>query len=323
MSLTLPPPRPDAAFPVLGRGEAVPVRLRGGIVAIGNFDGVHRGHAHVAGAAVEAARRQGLPALALTFEPHPRQHFQPDRPLFRLSDPAGKVRLLASLGLDAVAVAAFDGAFAALTAGDFVARILVDWLGAGAVVVGADFRYGAGRAGDVAALAAAGAAAGFGVTVVDALREDGGIVSSTAIREALGAGDVETAGQLLGRAWFVTGEVIHGEKRGRELGYRTANVRLDPACGLAHGIYAVRLGLDGTWHDGVASFGRRPTFDNGAPLLETHVFDRSFDLYGREVDIAFFGRIRPEMRFDGIEALIAQMDGDSREARAILASHPA
>ncbi|MFN3855165.1 MAG: bifunctional riboflavin kinase/FAD synthetase [Phreatobacter sp.] len=322
MPLTLPPPRPGAGYPVLTRGAAAPAGLRGGVVAIGNFDGVHRGHAHVVATAVAAARRRGLAALALTFEPHPRQHFQPDRPLFRLSDPAGKVRLLASLGLDAVAVATFDAAFAALTAEAFVADVLGTWLGAAEVVVGADFRYGAGRTGDVATLAAAGATAGFAVTVVEGLCEAGGIVSSTAIRDRLAQGDVAAAGQLLGRAWFVTGEVIHGEKRGRDLGYRTANVRLDPACGLAHGIYAVRLGLDGAWFDAVASFGRRPTFDNGAPLLETHVFDRVIDLYGREVDIAFFDRIRPELKFDSIEALIARMDRDSQDARAVLAAHP-
>lgn len=322
MSLTLPPPRPAAGFPVLRRGETAPAGLRGGVVAIGNFDGVHRGHAHVVKTAVVAARRQGLPALALTFEPHPRQHFQPAAPLFRLSDPAGKLRLLASLGLDAVAVAAFDAGFAAMTAEAFVADVLGTWLGAGEVVVGADFRYGAGRGGDVATLAAAGAAAGFGVTVVEGLREEGGIVSSTAIREKLAVGDVEAAGRLIGRAWFVTGEVIHGEKRGRDLGYRTANVRLDPACGLAHGIYAVRLGLDGDWFDAVASFGRRPTFDNGAPLLETHLFDRVIELYGREVDIAFFGHIRPELKFDSVEALVARMDRDSQDARTVLATHP-
>lgn len=323
MRLTLPPPRPDAAYPVLARGAPVPGGLRGGVVAIGNFDGVHRGHAHVAGAAIDEARRRGAPALALTFEPHPRRYFQPDRPLFRLSDPAGRLRLLAALGLDAVAVAAFDAAFAALDAEAFASEVLAGWLGVRHVLVGADFRYGAGRAGDVATLAAAGARHGFALTICEGLVDGGAVISSTAIRSLLQAGDVAAAGRLLGHAWFVTGEVIHGEKRGRDLGYPTANLRLDPDCGLAHGIYAVRLGLDGAWHDAVASFGRRPTFDNGAPLLETHVFDRRLDLYGREVDIAFFGRIRPELKFDGIEALIARMDQDSREARAILAAHPA
>ncbi|WP_439573375.1 bifunctional riboflavin kinase/FAD synthetase [Phreatobacter sp.] len=321
MRLTLPPPRPDAAFPVLSRDRLAPAHLRGGVVAIGNFDGVHRGHRHVVGTAIAEARQQGVPALALTFEPHPRQHFQPDIPLFRLSDPPGKVRLLAALGLDAVAVATFDTDFAALDAAAFATEVLAGWLGASHVLVGADFRYGAGRTGDVAVLQAAGARHGFALTVCEGLADGGVVISSTAIRAALESGDVATAGRLLGHAWFVTGEVIHGEKRGRDLGYRTANLRLDPALALSHGIYAVRLGLDGVWHDAVASFGRRPTFDNGAPLLETHVFDAHLDLYGREVDIAFFGRIRPELKFTDVGALIAQMDRDSRDARAVLASH--
>lgn len=318
MPLRLPPDRPASPLPLFQRGETLPAALRGGVVAIGNFDGVHRGHVHV----VEEARRlaAGRAVLVFTFEPHPRSVFQPDKPLFRLCDLAGKARLLAAAGADAVAVAAFDKGFAALGCDAFAEDVLAGWLGAAHVVVGRDFRYGAGRSGDTDTLRAEGARLGFAVTQAPAKMVDGVAVSSSAIREALAAGDVATANRLLGHAWFITAEVIHGEKRGRQLGYPTANLKLAPGTALRHGIYAVKLGQGGVWHDAVASFGRRPTFDNGAPLLEVHVFDFKGDLYGREVDIAFAGFIRDEAKFDSLEALIRQMDDDSAKARAILAA---
>jgi riboflavin kinase / FMN adenylyltransferase len=320
MPLILPPGRPSADFPVLSPAAGLPDALKGAVVAIGNFDGVHRGHRTVVEQTIALARRSGRPAIVLTFEPHPRAFFQPEQPLFRLTDAGSKVRLLAALGVDAVAIAGFDKAFAALPADDFVERILVGWLQAGHVVVGHDFHYGAGRTGQPESLAAAGKRLGFAVTCMDQLCSEGGkAVSSTAIRAALEQGQIETANALLGHAWFIATEVIHGDKRGRLLGFPTANLRLAPGNRLAHGIYAVKLGLDGVWHDGVASFGRRPTFDNGAPLLEVHVFDFSGDLYGREVDVAFAGYIRPELKFDSVEALIARMNQDSLEARALLA----
>lgn len=318
MPLILPPPRPAASFPVLARDAAVPDALRGAVVAIGNFDGVHRGHKHVVEAARRRAAEAGRPTIVMTFEPHPRAYFQPDVPLFRLSDPAAKARLLAGLGIDALAVLPFDRTLAETPADAFESELLVDWLGAADVVVGRDFHYGARRGGSAETLQQAGRSKGFGVSQVKALDSGGATVSSSAIRDALAAGDVATANDQLGHAWFVTATVIHGEKRGRELGYPTANLKLDPACGLRHGIYAVKVGLEGRWLDGVASFGRRPTFDNGAPLLEVHVFDFAESLYGRDLDIVFAGFIRPEAKFETLDALIVQMDQDSRDARAIL-----
>jgi riboflavin kinase/FMN adenylyltransferase len=318
MPLILPPPRPPEAFPVLSRGLPMPAALQRGIVAIGNFDGVHRGHKHVIAQTLALARKSGQPALVLTFEPHPRAFFQPDVPLFRLCEPANRLRLLAAQGVDGVAVAAFDAAFASLSADDFVADVLLGWLKAAHVVIGRDFNYGARRTGNVQSLIEAGQTRGFIVTQVDALQTAEGPISSTAIRSALATGRVETANELLGHAWFVSADVIHGDKRGRTLGYPTANLRLAPGIGLAHGIYAVKLAVDGSWHDAVASFGRRPTFDNGAPLLEVHVFDFAGDLYGKTVDVAFASYLRDERKFDSLDALIVQMNEDSTRARAIL-----
>lgn len=299
---------------VIRGSQNIPESLKGAFVTIGNFDGVHLGHRHV----LRAAKATGRPVVVLTFEPHPRSHFQPDVPLFRLTDEAGKARLLAAAGADGLATLPFDAAMAATSAEDFVDRLLVDWLGAGAVLVGRDFHYGSRRLGNAETLKQAGKARGFAVTEVPGLDGPDGPISSSAIRDALASGRVETANALLGHAWFITGPVIHGEKRGRELGYPTANIRLDAACGLAHGIYAVMVGIDGAWHPGVASYGRRPQFDNGAPLLEVHVFDFAGNLYDKEVDVAFASYLRGEAKFASLEALIAQMDVDSREARARL-----
>lgn len=313
----LPPPLLSPDFPVARFGIALPAELAGGVVAIGNFDGVHHGHRAVINKARSIAAAASLPAVVMTFEPHPRAFFRPDLALFRLTDAETKVRLIASLGVAGVAIAGFDKAFAALTAEDFVSHVLLAWLGARVVVTGEDFRFGAGRAGDTALLAHLGRRHGFDAQAVAPVG-DGEPFSSTAIRQALGRGDVSHAAGLLGHCWFVRAEVRHGEKRGRELGYPTANLALDPACGLAHGIYAVQVGIAGIWHAGVASFGRRPTFDNGAPLLEVHVFDFAGDLYGQAIDVAFVGYLRPEAKFASIEALITQMDADSRAARALV-----
>lgn len=319
MTVILPPTFDAPAAPEARFGAPAPAALTGGVVAIGNFDGVHRGHAHVIAQARAIAGRIGAPTLALTFEPHPRALFQPGETLFRLTDPHAKARLLTAAGVDGVAVADFDRAFANLSADEFVDRVLVEWLRARHVVTGADFRFGARRAGDVARLTVDGLKRGFGVTAASALTDGGVPVSSSAIREALRRAEIGRANALLGRAYAVSGLVLHGEKRGRGLGYPTANMRLDAGNGLAHGVYAVKFAVDGVWRDGVASFGRRPTFDNGAPLLETFVFDFSGDLYGKVADVAFAGFIRAELKFDGIDALIAQMDRDSAEARRILA----
>ena len=307
---------------VIAHGTEQARRLRGAVLAIGNFDGVHRGHRAVFNTAIRRARAAGRPAAALTFEPHPRSYFRPDERSFRLTDQATKLRLLAGTGLDGVVVLKFDGTLANLTAEEFVEQILVDRLAAAGVVVGFNFFFGKNRSGSPQVLAAAGARHGFSVDIVPAFQEHGRRISSGAVRDALARGDVTDAGTLLGYPWFVSGDVIHGEKRGRELGYPTANLRLDPGCDLRHGIYAVRVAVDGGQHDGVASFGRRPTFDNGAPLLEVFLFDFDGDLYGKRLDVAFIGWIRPELRFEGVEGLVRQMDDDARKARDILAASP-
>jgi riboflavin kinase / FMN adenylyltransferase len=292
--------------------------LCGAVVAIGNFDGVHRGHGAVIGAAMKRAKALGQPAAVMTFEPHPRAFFKPGEPLFRLTDEAAKLRLLASTGLDGAIVLTFDAALAKLTAEEFVSRILVERFAVSGAVIGFNFHFGMNRAGSPDFLIAQGKKYGFAVEVVPRFEDDGRPVSSGPIRDALAAGNVHLADELLGYPWFITGAVIHGDKRGRELGFPTANIRLDSACALRHGIYAVRVGVGGRRYDAVANFGRRPMFDNGAVLLEIFLFDFSGDLYGRNLDVAFIEWIREERMFDGSAALIAQMKEDSRLAREAL-----
>ncbi|HEV2954821.1 MAG TPA: bifunctional riboflavin kinase/FAD synthetase [Xanthobacteraceae bacterium] len=293
--------------------------LRGAVVAIGNFDGVHRGHRAVIGAAIARAKALGRPAAALTFEPHPRAFFNPNEPLFRLTDEAGKLRLLASTGLDGAIVLTFDAALARLTAEEFVERILLERFAVSGAAIGFNFHFGARRAGSPQFLAAEGRKRGFAVDIVPRFEDDGRPVSSGPIREALAGGRVREATELLGFPWFVSGTVIHGDKRGRELGFPTANLRLDAGCGLRHGIYAVRAAIDGRRYDGVASFGRRPMFDGGAVLLEVYLFDFSGDLYGRSIDVAFIDWIRDEAVFASVEELTRQMQDDARRAREALA----
>jgi len=302
------------------RDAQPPGALAGAVVAIGNFEGVHQGHRAVIDQAVRLARRLGKPAAVLTFEPHPRAFFRPDEPIFRLSDERAKLRLLAATDLDGAVVVTFDDALAQLPAEEFVGRILCDWLKISGAVVGFDFHFGKGRGGSPEFLAAEGRRRGFAVEIVPEIKDAARRFSSGAIRAALAAGDVADAAALLGYPWFVSGEVIHGEKRGRELGFPTANLRLDPGCGLRHGIYAVKVAVEGRRHGGVASFGRRPTFDNGAPLLEIFLFDFTGDLYGKTIDVAFIGWIRPEEKFASIEALVARMNADARTARAMIAA---
>jgi riboflavin kinase / FMN adenylyltransferase len=293
--------------------------LRGAVVAIGNFDGVHRGHRAVIGAALQKARALGRPAAALTFEPHPRAFFNPGEPLFRLTDEAVKLRLLASTGLDGAIVLTFDAALAGLSAESFVERILVERFAVSGAVIGFNFHFGMNRAGSPEFLKAQGKKYGFAVEVVPRFEDQGRPVSSGPIRDALAAGRLDQAAELLGYPWFVSGEVIHGDKRGRELGFPTANLKLDSACGLRHGIYAVRVAAGGRRYSGVASFGRRPMFDTGAVLLEVFLFDFAGDLYGQNIDVAFIDWIREERMFDSAGALIAQMQDDSRSAREALA----
>jgi riboflavin kinase/FMN adenylyltransferase len=294
-------------------------RLRHAVVAIGNFDGVHLGHRAVIDAAIDQARKIHKPAAALTFEPHPRSFFSPDAPSFRLSSEAAKLRLLAATGLDGAIVLTFDAALAELSAEQFVSDILVERLGIKGAAIGFNFHFGKARRGSPEFLEAQGRTHGFSVEIVPPFQLDGRRVSSGAVRDALSAGHVAEATELLGYPYFVTAQVVHGDKRGRELGYPTANLQLPPDCGLKHGIYAVRVGVGGVRYDGVANFGRRPMFDSGVVLLEVHVFGFSGDLYGAVLDVAFISWIRPEMKFAGVDELVRRMDDDSRHARTALA----
>jgi riboflavin kinase/FMN adenylyltransferase len=295
---------------------------RGAVVAMGNFDGVHLGHRAVIAAAIEMGRVHGRPALALTFEPHPRRFFSPTIPQFRLSDEAAKLRLLAGTGLSGAVIMTFDKTRAGTPAQDFIKHDLIGRLGISGIAVGYDFHFGKGRVGSPSLLVAEGPRLGIEVDVQPHVDIEERPVSSSAIRDALAEGRIDEATMMLGQPWFVTGEVIHGEKRGRELGYPTANIRLDNNCGLKHGIYAVRVGRGDERIDGVANFGRRPTFDNGAPLLEIFLFDFKGDLYGQALDIGFIGFIREELKFSSVDALVKQMDDDSAHARAQLAAAP-
>jgi riboflavin kinase/FMN adenylyltransferase len=293
---------------------------RGMVVAMGNFDGVHLGHRAVIDAALQMGRAHRRPALAVTFEPHPRSFFSPNTPQFRLTDESGKLRLLAGTGLAGAVVMTFDQHRAGTTAQDFIHHDLIERLGISGIAVGYDFHFGKGRVGSPSLLVGEAPRLGIEVDVQPHVDIAERPVSSSSIRMALAEGQIEDATAMLGGPWFINGEVIHGEKRGRDLGYPTANIRLDRNCGLKHGIYAVRVGHGGRHFDGVASFGRRPTFDNGAPLLEVFLFDFKGDLYGKSLDVAFIGFIRDELKFDGIPALIRQMDDDTARARARLAA---
>lgn len=311
-----------AAFQHILSTAPLPADLRGGVVAIGNFDGVHRGHQTVLERALAEAGRRQVPALVLTFEPHPRKVFKPDMPLFVLTPPPMKARLLSLLGFAALVEQQFTRDFASLSAEAFVTDVLERNLGITHAVTGFDFHFGKDRQGGPAYLMAAGERHGFGVTLVDAFRDEGHeVVSSSRIRGLLSEGAVAEAAGLLGYRFTVESEVVGGQRLGRTLGFPTANMRLSTEAALKEGIYAVRFRrADGTLHDGVASFGRRPTVDdNGAPLLETFVFDFSGDLYGEVCQVSFFGFLRPEVKFEGLDALVAQMKHDEAEARALLA----
>jgi riboflavin kinase/FMN adenylyltransferase len=304
------------------RFDNLPAAIRGGVVAIGNFDGVHRGHQAVLNAALDYAHSHGWPALVMTFEPHPRQLFQPDLKLFRITPPSMKAEILSVLGFDGVLEIPFTRDFAGMTADEFVRRVLVDGLAAKQVVTGFDFHFGRNRQGGPAYLMEAGENNGFRVTLVDAFRDtNADVVSSSRIREELLDGDLAGANELLGYRYRVSGEVIRGKQLGRTLGYPTANMALPENAALCHGIYAVRFHrADGRLHDGVASFGRRPTVDeNGHVLLETYVFDASPDLYGEICTVSLCEFLRGEEKFESLDALTRQMRRDEARARATLA----
>jgi len=296
----------------------VPEQFRGGVVALGNFDGFHLGHQAVVGRAVARAAHEGRPALVATFDPHPVRFFKPDIAPFRLTSLDQRERLFAHAGADAMLVFDFDYALAGTSAEAFV-RLLTEDIGAAAVVTGDDFTFGARRSGDVAVLRDLGAAAGMQAETVAPILADGEAVSSSRVRAALAAGDPGTATRLLTRPFAIEGVVQHGDKRGRELGYPTANLVLGDYQRPAYGIYAVRVTLaDGSEHAGVANIGIRPTFVPPVELLEAYLFDFAGDLYGQTVEVALHHFLRPERKFDGMDALAEQMRADEAEARRLL-----
>lgn len=304
----------------LGKGEALPDALRGGIVALGNFDGFHLGHQAVVGRAIQRARAEGRPALVATFDPHPMRFFKPDSPWFRLTTLDQRAELMQAAGVDAMLVFAFDAELAALSAEEFVTSRLVQQIGAAGVVTGADFTFGKARSGDVGLLASLGQRHGFSADTVGAVTSEGGTVSSTRIRAALREGRPSEATRLLTRPFTIRGEVRHGDKLGREIGYPTANVDLGNYLRPAYGIYAVRVTLeDGRVVDGAANLGIRPSFDPPKELLEPYLFDFSGDLYGQTIDVALIDYLRPEAKFDSLDALKAQMAADCDRARELLA----
>lgn len=296
---------------------------RGASAALGNFDGVHRGHQAV----LDLARGGPGPLGVVTFEPHPREFFAPEAPPFRLMNAAARAHRLEKLGVELLFELPFDHAMAALTPEAFARDVLAEGLGLSRVVVGEDFRFGKGRAGDAATLVALGRALGFEATAAPLLGGPEGRVSSTAIRAALAAGEPERAAELLGHPHRIDGIVAHGDKRGRDLGFPTANLPIDGLAPPRFGVYAVEAEvLDGPHagrHGGAASIGVRPTFGIHAPNLEVHLFDFSGDLYGAEISVALVSFIRGEERFDDVDALIARMHEDCAEARRRLAARRA
>ncbi|WP_213981258.1 bifunctional riboflavin kinase/FAD synthetase [Sphingomonas sp. dw_22] len=304
----------------LDGGSAVPPPFRGAIVALGNFDGFHLGHQAVVGRAVADAHAAGRPAIVGTFDPHPRRYFQPQSEHFRLTTLDQRQRLFAEAGADAMLVFPFDAALASLSAHAFAAERLVGAYGVGGVVTGIDFTFGKARQGDVAMLAALGEELGFSTVAVPPVALGGETVSSSRIREHLKAGRPRDAAALLTRPFAIEGVVEGGAKLGRQLGYPTANMRLTHYLRPAYGIYAVRGRLaDGRVLDGVANLGIRPSFDPPVELLESYFFDFSGDLYGQTIEVSLIDYLRPEAKFDSLDALKIQMDADAARARESLA----
>jgi riboflavin kinase/FMN adenylyltransferase len=301
--------------------RGLPTELRGASAAVGAFDGVHLGHQAVIAKAVEKARELGVPAAVVSFDPHPRRLFQPHAAPFRLMTPDQMARALAPLGVDFLYLLPFDAEMAAMTDAGFATDVLGAGLGVRHVSVGFDFTFGKGRSGSPEALARYGQDHGFTVSVTQRRDDDGGLkLSSSAVREALSAGDMTRAAAILGRPFAIRGEVIHGDKRGRVIGVPTANISLGDYQRPLYGIYATRTHLpDGRVFGGVANLGVRPMFELETPLLEVWLFDFSGDLYGQTVETELVARLRGEMNFDGLDALKAQIDLDAETARAVLA----
>lgn len=304
----------------LNGGETVEEALRGGIIALGNFDGFHRGHQAVVGRAVALAKAGGVPAIVATFDPHPIRHFRSDAPPFRLTTLDQRQRLFAAAGADAMLVFNFNAELANVTASDFITEWLIARAGGAGVVTGEDFTFGKGRGGNTTVLAEIGAAHDLTVETVGPVSEGGEVISSSRIREALQSGDCATATRLLTRPFAIEGVVQHGDKVGRTIGYPTANIDMGSYLRPRYGIYAVRARLaDGRVIDGAANLGIRPQFDPPKELLEPFFFDFEEDLYGQTIEVELHHFIRPEAKFDSLAALTAQMDKDCETARNLLA----
>lgn len=310
---------------VLRDWRLVPEEWTGASAALGNFDGVHRGHRALLDVAKHQAEATRRPSGAVIFEPHPQEYFRPDAPNFRLTSFDAKARLLERFGLDVLFALRFDAELAAMTPERFVNEVLVKGLRLSHVVVGAEFQFGKGRSGNAATLRSLGIAQGLNVTVFDLVgAEDGQKISSTRIRNALKEGRPRDAAADLGHWWTIEGHVVKGDQRGRTIGFPTANIALRNTLEPAEGVYAVRVTLEEEGeqksYDGVANFGRRPTFDKKDVLLEVHLFNFAGDLYGKRLAVAFIDYIRGERKFDGLEALKAQIAADSVNARQILSA---
>jgi riboflavin kinase / FMN adenylyltransferase len=303
--------------------NALPKDARGGAVAVGNFDGVHRGHQIVIGEAGLIAKAEGVPFCVLTFEPHPRSLFTPKNAPFRLTSFRAKARYLKKLGVENLVVLRFDKAFSQRQAEDFVHDVLVGGLNAHHVVSGYDFVFGKGRKGDCALLLKMGENEGFDFTAVAAIHgEDDEVYSSTRVRQFLRSGDIAAARDILGRGFEIEGRVEKGDGRGRTIGWPTANLPISGLCP-AQGVYAVRVTMgdaaDSVWYDGVANLGCRPTFAGDGVIFEVHIFDFDEDIYDRRLRVKMVSRLRPEKTFDGVDALKAQIALDAEQARRLLA----
>lgn len=304
---------------VLRGYSATPSQLKNAAVAIGNFDGVHRGHQAVLAAAQEAGRQAGSPAGVMIFEPHPRQFFQPDVPLFRLTSLPVKLELLEAFGMDFVAVLDFDAALSGLSAEQFVDQVLVGGLAVGNMIAGYDFHFGKARKGTPDLLMEMGAERGFGVSIVEPVGEGSDHFSSSAIRDLLGQGEMRSAADMLGYWWRLRGPVVRGAGRGFDLGFPTANIGVSGALGLAQGIYAVRVDHGGERLQGAAYYGVRPTFQETEAAIEVFLFDFEGDLYGEDIEVEFIARLRDDKAFAGEAELKAQMKLDCDAARVRLA----
>jgi len=306
-------------IPRLSSRDSIPNTLRGGIAALGNFDGFHLGHQAVAGEAIAQAKAQGRPAIIATFDPHPVRYFTPDAPPFRLTTLDQRQRLFEAAGADAMLVFEFDAALAGTSAEDFIDLLLIERLGLAGVVTGEDFTFGKKRGGNIGLLRERGAAQGLSSRAVGPVTDAGGVISSSRIRDALRSGDLASANRLLTRPFAVEAPVQHGDKNGRLLGFPTANMDLGKYLRPRYGVYAVRGRLpDGRLLDGAANVGIRPQFEPPKELLEPHFFDFAEDLYGQTIEVEFHTFLRPEGKYESLEALTAQIAQDCADAKVAL-----